>query len=195
MHQHNLSFLILAGGKSRRMGINKADLDFNGHTFLETLVIKARAMGFADIIISGYAHDVMGITPVADEIPDCGPLGGMYSAFKTAKNEFCFVVTVDVPDLVEDTIFALIDAHFNAGNALTLLCQHDKPEPLIGIYPTACFEKIYPLITTGQTKVFRLIDQYDYQLFEAPIQNETMANINTPDDYERFIRTKSSHQS
>lgn len=191
MNLNAISFLILAGGKSRRMGVNKADLDFNGHTFLETLIIKARSMGFSDIIISGYPHEIMGITPIMDEFPDCGPLGGMYSSFKSAQNKFCFIITVDVPDLVEETIFALIDEHRKKGNAITLLSQNDKPEPLIGVYPTNCFEKIHPLITNGITKVFRLIDQYDYKIFKTPNENAPMENINTPDDYNRFLKARS----
>ena len=188
MNYSELSFLILAGGKSLRMGTDKADLVYHGHTFLETLIEKARKMGFTDIIISGYPHEISGITPVADELEGRGPLGGMYSCFKKAKNKYCFIVCVDVPQLVDDTIFSLIDFHLKEKNEITLLSQNGKIEPLIGVFPTSSYEKILPIIRDHSAKVFRLIDQYDYKIFSVNDESKTMANINTPEDYQQILK-------
>lgn len=192
MNPKDLSFLILAGGKSRRMGTNKAELDFHGQTFLETLIEKAREMGFTDIIISGYPHEISSITPIMDEFEGRGPLGGMYSCFKEAKHPFCLVITVDVPQLVDETILSLIDFHLKKGNQITLLSQNGKIEPLIGVYPTDSYKNILPIIKDGSAKVFRLIDQYDYQVFYMADEENIMANINTPEDYQRIIKKTSS---
>lgn len=187
MNPNDLSFLILAGGKSRRMGTNKAELDFHGQTFLETLIKKAREMGFTDIIVSGYPHEILSITPIMDEFEGRGPLGGMYSCFKAAKNKYCFVICVDVPQIVEETILSLIDFHIKNGNQITLLNQNGKIEPLIGIYPTDSYRKIVPIIKDGSAKVFRLIDQYDYKVFHVDEASLIMSNINTPEDYQRIV--------
>lgn len=191
MNPKDLSFLILAGGKSSRMGVNKAELDFHGQTFLETLIDKAREMGFSDILVSGYPHEISSITPIMDEFEGRGPLGGMYSCFKAAKHQYCFVVCVDVPQLVDETILALIDFHIKEGNQITLLSQNGKIEPLIGVYPSDSYKKIVPIIKDGSAKVFRLIDQYDYQVYYASDENNLMANINTPEDYQRIIKKTS----
>jgi len=188
MQYSDFSFLILAGGKSRRMGVNKADLKYHSQTFLETLIFKAQKMGFTDIIISGYPHEIEGITPVVDEFKDRGPLGGMYSCFKVAKHKYCFIVCVDVPQLVEETIFSLIDYHIKEKSELTLLSQNGMAEPLIGIYPTDSYDKIYAIIKDSSAKVFRLIDQYDYKLFSIDDETKIMDNINTPEDYQRIIK-------
>jgi molybdopterin-guanine dinucleotide biosynthesis protein A len=190
MQYNECSFLILAGGKSSRMGVNKADLDFHGQTFLETLISKARTLGFTDIIVSGYPHEIASIIPVIDDYKDRGPLGGMYSSFKIAKNKYCFVVCVDIPQLVDQTIISLIDYHLKEGNEITLLSQNNKIEPLIGVYPTDSYQKIYPIIKDGSAKVFRLIDQYDYKIFHADNEDSIMANINTPEDYQRVINNE-----
>lgn len=187
MKTNKLSYIILAGGKSSRMGVNKAELDYYGQTFLETQIAKARAMGFTDIIVSGYPSEVSSITPVLDEFTNRGPLGGMYSSFKTAKNEFCFVICVDVPQLVESTILSLIDYHEQEGKDITLLCQNGKIEPLIGVYPTSSYKKIYPIIKDGTAAVFRLIDEYDYTIFRVENDKSVMANINTPEDYQNIF--------
>ena len=187
MNPKDLSFLILAGGKSHRMGTNKADLDFHGLTFLETLIEKARKMGFTDIIVSGYPHEISSITPIMDEYESRGPLGGMYSCFKA-------VITVDVPQLVEETILSLIDFHLKEKNQITLLSQNGKIEPLIGVYPTNSYKKIAPIIENGSAKVFRLIDQYNYRIFSLADEDNIMANINTPEDYQRIIEKTSSQK-
>ncbi|AFA47634.1 molybdenum cofactor guanylyltransferase [Acetobacterium woodii] len=188
MQYFELSFLILAGGKSSRMGVNKAELDFNGQTFLETLITKAQKLGFTDIIISGYPHKTASITPVMDEFINRGPLGGLYSSFKVAKHPYCFVLCVDVPQLTEQVITSLIDYHFENKNELTLLRQNDRIEPLIGIYPASSYQKIYPLIKNGSASVFRLIDQYDYSIFDINNNDQIAANINTPEDYQHVLK-------
>ncbi|KNZ43364.1 molybdenum cofactor guanylyltransferase [Acetobacterium bakii] len=191
MKPNEISFIILAGGKSRRMGVNKAELELDGQTFLETQIATARSMGFTDIIVSGYPHDVSSITPVMDEFTDRGPLGGMYSCFKAAKNEFCFIICVDVPQIVESTVLSMMNFHEKEGNEITLLCQNGKVEPLIGIYPTSSYKKIYPIIKENSAPVFRLIDQYDYKLFHVDDKSIAMDNINTPEDYQKIIKKES----
>ncbi|MBK5243672.1 MAG: molybdenum cofactor guanylyltransferase [Eubacteriaceae bacterium] len=188
MKPDELSYIILAGGKSRRMGVNKAELDFFGRTFLETQITKARTMGFTDIIVSGYPFEVLSITPIMDEFKDRGPLGGMYSSFKVAKNKFCFVICVDVPQIVESTILSLINFQEHEKKDITLLCQNGKIEPLIGIYPTSSYKKIYPIIENGSAAVFRLIDEYDYSVFRVNDNGNVMANINTPEDYQNIYK-------
>lgn len=187
MKYSELSFIILAGGESRRMGVNKAELDFNGQTFLETLIAKAKRLGFTDIIISGYPHKTASITPVMDEFKNRGPLGGLYSSFKAAKHAYCFVLCVDAPQLVDQLIISLIDYHFEKKSELTLLRQNDRTEPLIGVYPTNSYKKIYPIIKNGSASVFRLVDHYDCQIFNIDDKDQII-NINTPEDYQQVLK-------
>lgn len=183
---NDLSFLILAGGKSSRMGKNKANLSFHGQTFLEILINKAKILGFTDILVSGYPNDILNIEPIKDEFPDRGPLSGMYSSFKIAKHPFCFIVSVDVPLLTNETILALIATHYHQQNDVTLLSQKGKIEPLIGIYPTASYQKIYPLIANGPARASSLMALYRFGTFYLP--DKTVENINTPEDYAQILK-------
>ena len=67
-----VSGIILAGGKSARMGRDKASLPFGNGTLLTAQTDKLRSLGVTDIVLSGYAEGM-----VPDETPGCGPLGGL----------------------------------------------------------------------------------------------------------------------
>ncbi len=192
MDINKMSFLVLAGGKSSRMETQKADLDFEGKTFLETLIGKARDLGFGEIIVSGYPCREADIIFVPDELEQRGPLGGMYSGFKAAKNELCFVVSVDAPHLENGTVAAMINFHKTHKKPITLLCQNSKIQPLIGIYPTRVYKEILELIEQKPAPVFRFLDRFEYALFEPDEPGNSLLNINTPEDYKRYIKQKKS---
>ncbi len=192
MEVNQMSFLVLAGGKSSRMETQKAELDFEGKTFLETLTGKARKLGFGEIIVSGYPCNEPGTVFVKDELEQRGPLGGMYSGFKAAKSELCFVVSVDAPHLDNNTVSAMIKFHQTHNKPITLLSQNSKIQPLIGIYPTRVYKEIYELIQHKPAPVFRFLDKYECALYRPEEQEGSLLNINTPEDYKRYIEQKKS---
>lgn len=184
------SFLILAGGKSHRMGTNKADLLYNGRTFLDTLVTKAQALGFEDILVSGYSGTSTGFNIVPDILKERGPLGGMHAAFRAAKFSSCFMVCVDMPLITDETITSLVMSHKSSHARATLLHHADRTEPLLAVYDTSTWEDIESVISQGSAPVFRALDKTGYQLFEFSGDESTLININTPDLY-NFISGKS----
>jgi molybdopterin-guanine dinucleotide biosynthesis protein A len=190
MKHNDLSFIILAGGKSSRMGFNKAELNYNGKTFLNTLILIAQTLHFNDIMISGYSVDIKSTLSIKDEFIDRGPLGGMYSCFKASKNETCFLTCVDVPEITKNLISSMIIAHEKSGKQITLLSQNGKIEPLIGVYPTSIYEKIYSIIKNESAPVFRLLDHYDFGVFELNNKEHFIKNINTPEDYAKIKKKK-----
>ncbi len=190
MNIKDISFLILAGGKSSRMGTEKADLEYGGKTFLNGLIHKANEIGFEEIIISGYRGELYNISIINDELENRGPLGGMYSCFKATKNELCFVVSVDVPQIEKSLITLLLDFHQTHQNPITLLCQGSKIEPLIGVYPTYLYKDIYKIIKDGSAPVFKLLDKFGYSLYHTKSNNIIVSNINTPEDYKQLLLKK-----
>jgi molybdopterin-guanine dinucleotide biosynthesis protein A len=84
-----LSGFVLAGGKSRRMGQDKAMLHFRNHSLLDHMVQ----------LLSTVANPVRvvgrGILP--DQIPDCGPLGGILTALDASESAMNLIVAVDLP--------------------------------------------------------------------------------------------------
>ena len=77
--QDQYSLLLLAGGKSARMGTNKAELVYEGRTFLSHMLDKARKLGIERCYISGYTAQRDDVCSVQDQYPDRGPLGGLHA--------------------------------------------------------------------------------------------------------------------
>ena len=93
------SLLLLAGGKSARMGTSKAELLFEGKTFLQHMLDKARALGLEKFYISGYLSSREDVTTVWDIYPNRGPLSGIHATMRTIPTPYCLVLPVDAPKL------------------------------------------------------------------------------------------------
>lgn len=184
MDKSSCGFLILAGGKSSRMGRCKAELPIGEKTFLEYMADKAKNMGFHEILISGYPVPIPGTRSVLDVIGDRGPLGGMYACFMGSAMPSCFVISVDVPLLAPNTVQRLVQAHDTNTSMATLLVHEGRVEPLIGVYNTNTAEKIYEIIKERPASVFSYLDKIGYRTVELLEPLHTITNYNTPAEYE-----------
>lgn len=179
-------FLILAGGKSRRMGSCKAELKIGGSTFLEYLVDKAKKMGFGEIFVSGYEKKIPGTVWIPDVLEDRGPLGGIYSCFRATHLCYCFVVGVDMPLIQEDTVRELLKTHRRKRPGATLLTHNGKTEPLAGIYDTRYSETLYDIISQGAAPVYRYLDAVGVETMKMNQPEESIMNFNTPEEYRKL---------
>ena len=93
----DVSFILLAGGHSSRMGRDKAQLCWQGKTFLQHQAEKAQALGVGEILVSGYRGGGCPWRVVPDVYPERGPLGGLHACFQAAAHPLCLVLSVDVP--------------------------------------------------------------------------------------------------
>jgi len=104
--------LLLAGGKSSRMGRDKNELVFRGRTLLDHAVDMLMEAGVENVLISG---DIPGYESLPDLIPECGPPGGVYSAVqhlaanRVLDGSLLMVIPVDMPLLTAETLSALVD--------------------------------------------------------------------------------------
>lgn len=100
-----LSMIVLAGGRSTRMGSDKADLPYENRTFLRHQIEKGRKLGIEDILVSGYRGTQelesrileKDVRVIADRYKECGPLGGLEASLRRAEHDYCLVLAVDVP--------------------------------------------------------------------------------------------------
>ena len=91
---HSFSAIILAGGRSSRMGQDKALLQLNGKTMLQHTCDLAVAAGCHEVLISRNADGY-----IQDEVANRGPLAGIAAALKQANHPCCLVLPVDMPAL------------------------------------------------------------------------------------------------
>ena len=175
------SAIILAGGKSSRMGQDKAGPQLDGRSLLEHQVQKVRALGIEDIMLSGAdCPQLEGTRVIADQLPDRGPLGGLHACLQQAKHPRCLVLGVDVPLVPLSVLAQLCRAHTQGA---TVLRHSGGVEPLIGIYDAAAAEKILPLIESGSAPVRKLEQVLPWHTFSYMGPQAYLANCNTPQDF------------
>ena len=184
-HNRQFSAAVLAGGRSTRMGRDKAALPFNGMTLLEYQVEKLRSLGIEEIMISGSALEVDGTRRVPDILPHCGPLSGIHACLRAARHEAVLFLSVDTPLVSPDILQTLLDAHTSG---VTLLHHGERTEPLLGIYDRALSGLCEPILRSGRTGVWRLLEQTDVRYVTAESEAELFLNCNTPEDYHAAMR-------
>lgn len=187
------SLLILAGGKSKRMGKDKAGLLLQGETFLDILIKKGKEIGFPKIILSGHTVSCEGIAVIEDIYRERGPLGGMHAGFLAAQTPYCFVICVDVPQIAPSLMLDLIRAHrlsqtHHKGLGATVFRHKGQTEPLIGVYNTSLASLIEPLICMNGAPVLKFLDAVGYQAYESVADETGFLNINTPEVYQQVVK-------
>lgn len=189
------SLLLLAGGKSFRMGKNKAELIYEGKTFIELMIKKAKGLGIEKIYISGFQKECDEAYVIWDQYPDKGPLGGIHACMKVMKTPFCLILPVDAPKLPQKVLEELLAYHekqrkaLGGGKEIPLLWEHgDRMEPLIAVYPVDMADAIEELIKERSAPVFRMLDRWGYECFRREMEKPQVINVNTPELYEELLR-------
>jgi len=134
----NFSAVILAGGKSSRMGRDKAFLEFEGQTLLSRQIQLARETGSKEIFISGRAdtnYSAFGCRVLTDKFRNAGPLAGIERALEACSSPLVLVLAVDMPNLNAGLLRRL--ASHCAENAGAIFRTGGDFEPLAAIYSKA----------------------------------------------------------
>ena len=182
------SLLLLAGGKNARMGAVKAELLYEGKTFLEHMLDKARALGIEKFYISGYDAPGSGIRSVPDRYENRGPLGGLHACMSAMDTPYCLVLPVDAPKLPVEILEALLSRHRERTSERVLIWEHGvRQEPLIAVYPTAMVSSIEDLIRERSAPVFRALEVWGYDRYRLEIEDDLVLNVNTPQAYNRLL--------
>ena len=195
MNRHDTySLLLLAGGKSSRMGTDKAELLYEGKTFTELLTEKADSLGIQKKYLSGHKSTLSGIFAVPDVYPNRGPLGGIHACMCAMNTPYCLVLPVDVPQIPSEVLEKLLRYHEclpEHEQKLPLLLEHgERVEPLIGIYPTKIKDAVENIIREDSAPVFRVLKKWGYRCFHMELPGWQAENINTPEAYQELL----SHQ-
>ncbi len=135
--------VILAGGASRRMGQDKALLEYNGRTLLRAQVERAREIGAQEIFVSVRpdAHKaVPGCRVLRDLQPGCGPLAGIERGLEEATSPFLLALAVDMPFLSASVLLSIVEQCGESFGSVPALSG--RLEPLAAIYP----KQAHPLV-------------------------------------------------
>ncbi len=135
----HISAVILAGGRSTRMGRDKAFLNFDGQPLLVRAYSTLRDSGIEAIFISGRPDTDYSLLPcpvLLDREPDRGPLAGLERALDATTAPLLFVLAVDLRKMTAEFVRKLASCCTPHTGALPYLAGHI--EPLAAIYPKAC---------------------------------------------------------
>lgn len=189
-HISELSMVVLAGGKSSRMGTDKSDLQFQGSSFLECQIEKGRQLGITDILVSGYQKELGSVPVVKDRVFQKGPLGGLEACFRQAVCDRVLVLGVDVPLVPILELKRLAERSRHSEKKVTILQHGGKEEPLIGIYCRDLADAMLEEISERKGSVFAFLGRVGYDVYESKEPDCFFANINSPEDYEKYINGK-----
>lgn len=181
--------IILSGGQSTRMGTDKALLQLNGKTLLESALGICRPMCGDILISSNYPeHEKFGYKIIPDEIKYCGPLGGIYSCLKKSDTDWNFIISVDSAFVTQNFVEFLI-SEIGDFDAIIPVHKNGK-EPLIAMYHKNCISVIREKIELKDFKMQHLLNEINTQFVEADIWKEKypeiFRNINRPEDLNSY---------
>jgi molybdopterin-guanine dinucleotide biosynthesis protein A len=184
--------ILLAGGKSRRMGEDKRFLLVGGQRLYERSLTTLRSLFHeVRIVMAQDSSPLSSDVPVLrDLVPDCGTLGGIYTGLKKAGTEYIFTVACDMPFLNPAVVRYLVSLKGSA-DIVIVRARHGL-QPTHAVYGRRCLPVFEEMIKAGKLKVqdivahpslaVRLVE-YD-ELRELDPEGRSFLNVNTPADLE-----------
>lgn len=178
--------IILAGGSSKRMGVDKSMLMINGQHIIETICMQL-CNCFEQIIIS--AGDIgkfafLDFDIVPDKVPEQGPLMGIASALEASANELNFVIACDTPHVELRYIKRMFyEAKRSKADIVVPITRDGRRQSLFAIYRKNALIAIHKVLSTGSCKVSDVLDLCKVKYIKL---GKNLVNLNTKIEYEKY---------
>ncbi len=188
--------VVLAGGKSLRLGRDKANFKVGASTLLERTTSLLKEL-FEEVWVIGRKpdHDLIrrGIKWHLDLIQDIGPVAGIYTALKVIDKEACLVIACDMPKLTLSVLKKLLQDRDKGQRADIIVSRQGvsgKVEPLVAIYRKDVLPLIESLVAKRKFKVSELfLHSHTRYVDFDPHEAQVFMNINTAQDLDKFQAT------
>lgn len=187
--------VILAGGKSSRMGFDKQLLMEDDRRILET-VIETLKQEFPDILIvtaKPQLYEGMGVRLCSDLYPGRGPLAGVHAALHHARSQYIYLLACDMPVVNLPFIRHMKQKLLETGMDICASRYNGRMEPFNTFYSRALLGEVVHRLETGNSSLFRFINasracvltQEDAACFDKELRMFT--NINTRTEYQKYL--------
>lgn len=188
--------VILAGGRSRRMGENKAEMMFGGEPLL-TRVAHRLSSAVDELLVIG-PQSLASLAPharvVEDALPAIGPLGGLYTALTATTSARIFLVACDMPFIHRGLVRAMLAfAETRCDADVVALEANRHVQPLHAVYSRGCLPAVERAVKASDYSLHALLAQ----LAVVAINTDTVRredpdglsafNVNTPDDWRQAL--------
>lgn len=191
MSNADITGIVLAGGKSSRMGTDKSLLKWKGITLVERAIDLLKPFCSQVIISSNnFVYDFTGHETWPDELPQQAPIVGIFSCLKRSATDVNIILSCDMPYVSADLITHLLGC---SGKHAVVVPVHDGfTEPLCGIYKQSILPILEKHITNNEFSLHRFIESCPHHYAEIDkhlpfFNNKLFLNINTPDDLRRSL--------
>ena len=178
---------VLVGGKSSRMGRDKALLPFRGRTLVEHVAeTVATAAGCARLVGDPDAYRHFGYPVFPDVIPGCGPLSGIHTALCHTEADWNLIVACDMPEVSAGFLAMLLQrAEHGGADCLMPAGPSGLPEPLCAAYHRRCLEAITRALARDLRKVTEGLAALDTEIWHVP-EASVFQNLNTLQEWTRY---------
>lgn len=180
---------VMAGGKSRRFGRDKALLVIQGETLLARALRMLRQATAEQFILGPPERSAQapGTLVLPDEVANSGPLGGIYTALRAAAHDRLLVVACDMPFLNVALLQFLLSLAEDADVVLPRI--GGRSEQLHAVYRRTCIAPIAEQLESGDFKIdrffdrvrVRTVDEDELRSYDPDLRS--FRNVNTPEDW------------
>jgi molybdopterin-guanine dinucleotide biosynthesis protein A len=197
MSEIDVCAVVLAGGRSHRMGSNKALLDFGGQPLIGVLVDRIRPLTNRILISSNdpSSYRFLNFPVIPDHYRGHGPLAGLHAAMLWNSCSLYIVLACDLPNLKAKLLRNLISLAegFDAAIPRT---SDGLAHPLCAVYRRTCLPAVENALIRGANKVIEIMLESALSIKwvsseEGRFEDEDLANINTPEDLQRLKKRAS----
>jgi len=191
----DISCIVLAGGKSLRLGRDKAFETVDNRSLLQWVLFRLSLFNSDIIIVTSTEHPFTQFAGyprlriVTDTYPGKGPLGGIYTGLVTSESLYNLVIACDMLFLNQGLLRYMIQLSANFDLVVPRLGK--LVEPLHAVYSKSCLAPIERLLKQGNLKIDQLFTLVRVRYVEAREINRfdpkhlSFFNINTEDDLEK----------
>jgi molybdopterin-guanine dinucleotide biosynthesis protein A len=193
--------VVLAGGKSRRMGKDKALLPIDGQPMIRSLVQSLIPLS-KDVIVSvsdGERHEELrqalpaGVRVVNDERPGQGPLMGIYAGLKASETDVNLVVACDIPE-IDPGFITEMRSFAGDYDVVAAVDKEGRPNALLALYRRSVIPLVKKQLDEGQRKIVLFYPQCRVKY--VPLREGAWyRNINRMDDYLAYQRDRIDRSS
>jgi molybdopterin-guanine dinucleotide biosynthesis protein A len=187
IQKQDITGIVLSGGKSKRMGNDKAIVQFDGKTFIQHSIDALTPLSNTVFIVSNSSeHDAFNIKRFNDIIENSGPLAGIYTGLYYSKTPYNIILSCDIP-LIHNSVLEQLITQYSDEYDVVLVKSKQKTMPLIALYHKRCLDMCLRLLYSGEKRLSEFINQLHSRtiILEQNLEKHT-ANINTPHELKQL---------